>query len=429
MATIQNIISREILDSRGNPTLETTVTLSDGTVGIASVPSGASTGTFEAVELRDGDIARYHGQGVLKAISHVEGEIKEALLGMEASEQGAIDQKMRDLDGTPNKGRLGANAILSVSLAVCRAQALSLGVPLYQYIRTLAGTQSDGSFPVPLFNIINGGKHSNSGLSVQEFKLVPTGIATYPEQLRAGSEVFHALEKLLAKEDFATSVGDEGGFAPRVESHKRQLELLHEAMIQAGYTPGKDMYLDLDVAADSFYDKEKEQYNLRPENVFLTRESIVNLYREWMEQYHIVSLEDGLYEEDWDGWATMKEKLEKENASWGKKLLLVGDDLLVTNIERLEKAITTNACNTILIKVNQIGTLSETLACMARAKEVGMARIVSHRSGETLDDFIADLSVGTNAEYIKTGSLSRGERIGKYNRLLAIWHDLHTNTN
>ena len=427
MATIQNITSREILDSRGNPTLETSVTLSDGTVGVASVPSGASTGTFEAIELRDGDGARYQGQGVLKAISHVENEIKAALIGMEAGEQNRIDKKMRDLDGTPNKSRLGANAILSVSLAVCRAQSISLQIPLYQYIHTLSDTEVGDTFPVPLFNIINGGKHSNSGLSVQEFKLVPTGINTYPEQLRAGSEIFHILEKLLAKENFATSVGDEGGFAPRVESHKRQLEILHEAIIEAGYTPGTDIFLDLDVAADSFYDKEKDQYHLRPENVFLSRESMVNLYREWIELFHIVSIEDGLYEEDWEGWATMKEKLEKENAAWGKKLLLVGDDLLVTNIERLEKAIETNACNTVLIKVNQIGTLSETLACMARAKEVGMARIISHRSGETIDDFIADLAVGTNAEYIKTGSLSRGERIVKYNRLLSIWNELHPN--
>jgi enolase len=426
MATIQNITSREILDSRGNPTLETSVLLSDGTVGVASVPSGASTGTFEAIELRDGDSARYQGQGVLKAISHVEGEIRNILLGMDAGEQEAIDKAMLELDGTDNKGRLGANAILSVSLAVCRAQALSLGIPLHQYIRTLAGVEQLKSFPVPLFNIINGGKHSNSGLSVQEFKLVPTGIETYPEQLRAGSEVFHSLERILAKENFATSVGDEGGFAPRVESHKRQLELLHEAITAAGYVPGKDIFLDLDVAADSFYDTEKDQYHLRPENVFLTRESMINLYREWIEDFHIVSIEDGLHEEDWDGWVIMKEKLERENAAWGKKMLLVGDDLLVTNITRLEKAIATGACNSVLIKVNQIGSLSETLACMKRASEVGMARIVSHRSGETTDDFIADLAVGTNAEYIKTGSLSRGERIVKYNRLLAIWNEFNT---
>lgn len=426
MAKITAIHAKEILDSRGNPTLETTVTLDDGMVSIASVPSGASTGTFEAIELRDGDASRYLGQGVLQAINNVNTEIAEALTGMEVTLQEVIDQKMRDLDGTPNKSRLGANAILSVSLAVCRAAALSQGMPLYQYIASLAGSASAaGSFPIPLFNIINGGKHSNSGLSVQEFKLVPSGITTYPEQLRAGSEVFHHLEKILARENYATSVGDEGGFAPRVESHKQQLELLHEAITAAGYTPGKDIFLDLDVAADSFYDKEKEQYHLKPEDVFLTRESIINLYREWMSAYHIVSLEDGLYEEDWDGWVTMKEKLEREDAAWGKKLLLVGDDLLVTNIERLEKSIEMGACNTILIKPNQIGSLSETIACMNRAKEAGMARIVSHRSGETVDDFIADLAYGAGAEYIKTGSLSRGERITKYNRLTAIWEDIH----
>ncbi len=426
MAVIKSIHSKEILDSRGNPTLETTVVLADGTTGIASVPSGASTGTFEAIELRDNDQARYLGQGVLQAVNNVNTLIAEALIGMDASEQKLIDQTMCDLDGTPNKAKLGANAILSVSLAVCRAEALSLGIPLYRHIASLAGCSLDAEhFPVPLFNIINGGKHSNSGLSVQEFKLVPSGIAGYPEQLQAGSEVFHHLEKLLAKENFATSVGDEGGFAPRVESHKRQLEILHEAITAAGYTPGQDIFLDLDVAADSFYDHEKEQYHLKPENVFLTRESIINLYREWIEKYHIVSLEDGLYEEDWAGWVAMKEKLERENAAWGKKLLLVGDDLLVTNITRLEKSIEMGASNTILIKPNQIGSLSETLACMNRAKEAKMARIVSHRSGETTDDFIADLAYGAQAEYLKTGSLSRGERIVKYNRLLAIWQEIH----
>lgn len=427
MSKIAAIKAKEILDSRGNPTLETTVTLEDGTMAIASVPSGASTGTFEAIELRDGDRGRYLGLGVLQAVQNVNTEIQAALLGMEVTLQQEIDQKMRDLDGTSNKSRLGANAILSVSLAVCRAASMSQQLPLYQYIASLIGhTPSKENFPIPLFNIINGGKHSNSGLSVQEFKLVPAGITTYPEQLRAGSETFHHLEKILARDNFATSVGDEGGFAPRVESHKHQLELLHEAIIAAGYTPGKDIFLDLDVAADSFYDHEKEQYYLKPENVSLTRESIINLYREWMSAYHIVSLEDGLYEEDWEGWTLMKDKLERDNAAWGKKLLLVGDDLLVTNIERLEKSIEMNACNTILIKPNQIGTLSETLACMKRAKEAGMARIVSHRSGETVDDFIADLSYGTGAEYIKTGSLSRGERITKYNRLTAIWEEIHS---
>lgn len=421
MAKITDIVAREILDSRGNPTIETTVSLEGGIRATASVPSGASTGTFEAVELRDGDKSRYRGLGVLNAVGHVNGEIRETLLGMEAAEQQALDDKMIALDGTENKGRLGANAILSVSLAVCRAQALAEGLPLYLYIEKLEGSPRGGNFPIPLFNVINGGKHSNSGLSVQEFKLVPSGITDYPAQLQAGSEVFHALEKILDAQGFSTGVGDEGGFAPRVESHKRQMEIIREAVEKAGYVFGKDIFLDLDVAADSFYDAEKDQYGLRPENVSLTRESMVNVYREWMQQFSLVSIEDGLHEEDWEGWGTMREKLEKEPAAWGEKVMLVGDDLLVTNPKRLEKAIETHACNAILIKVNQIGSLSETLQCMRRAKEVGMKRVISHRSGETVDDFIADLAVGTGAEFIKTGSLSRGERIAKYNRLLAIW--------
>lgn len=422
MPKITAIHAREILDSRGNPTVEASVTLEDGIVAVAAVPSGASTGTFEAVELRDNE-ARYGGLGVRKAVDHVNGEIAERIVGMDSADQSAIDTAMIELDGTKNKGRLGANAILGVSLAAARAEALSRGIPLYRYLRTLTQDAAD-AFPIPLFNIVNGGKHSNSGLSVQEFKIVPSGIDTYPEQLRAGSEIFHALKALLEEQGFSTGVGDEGGFAPKVESHERQLELITQAIERAGYARGRDIFLDLDVAADSFYEKGSGLYALEPEGKRLSREEIVSLYGEWMERFDIVSIEDGLYEEDWEGWPKMKSDLTATPAAWGRSVLLVGDDFLVTNIERLERAIEADACNAVLIKVNQIGTLSETLRCMERAKEAGMARIISHRSGETTDDFIADLAVGAGAEFIKTGSLARGERIVKYNRLSAIWEEL-----
>ena len=427
MAKITAVKGREILDSRGNPTVEVTIALEDRTMARAGVPSGASTGAFEAVELRDGDPHRYGGLGVLNALSHIDGELAEAVIGMEASDQKALDEKMIALDGTENKARLGANAILGISLAVCRAAALSEGIPLYAHISKLYGKRKKTSaFPVPMFNVINGGKHSNSGLSVQEFKIVPSGIVSFPQQLRAGSEIFHSLEKILDTEGFPTGVGDEGGFAPRVESHKRQLELISDAISQAGYTRGKEIFLDLDVAADSFYIKEKDQYALRPENAFLTKESLINLYREWIHAFDIVSIEDGLHEEDWSGWAMMCEKLGKETAAWGKPLLFVGDDLLVTNVKRLQKAIKNKSCNAVLIKVNQIGTVTETLACMRLAEKAGMQRIISHRSGETVDDFIADLAVGAGAEFIKSGSLSRGERITKYNRLSEIFEAKNT---
>lgn len=422
MSKITKVEGREILDSRGVPTVEVIVTLEDGTRAKAGVPSGASTGAQEAIELRDDDEKRYHGKGVLKAVSHVNNEIGTAVIGMEASDQKALDTTMVALDGTANKSRLGANAILGVSLAVCRAAALSARVPLHEHIAKLYGTvQEKNSFPVPMFNIVNGGKHADSGLSVQEFKIVPFGVETFPEQLRAGSEVFHALQKILQKNGFTVSVGDEGGFAPHVESHAQALELIHQAIVSAGYEPGKDIFIGLDVAADSFYDANEDQYLLKPEGAKLSRESLVNVYREWMEKYAVVSIEDGLHEEDWSGWAMMKEKLEKEHTAWGKTLMLIGDDLLVTNVERLQKAIEHKACNAVLIKVNQIGTVSETLDCMRLARENHMNRIISHRSGETTDDFIADLAVGAQAEFIKSGSLSRGERLCKYNRLTEIY--------
>lgn len=429
MAKITEVQAREILDSRGEPTVEVKITLDDGTVAKAGVPSGKSTGAFEALELRDGDMRRYRGQGVLKAVEHVNGALLEAVRGMEAGDQRTLDQAMIALDGTPNKGRYGANAILGISLAACRAAALSSGIPLYEHIASLYGKKeaaiSKERFPVPMFNIVNGGKHADSGLSVQEFKIVPFGIHTFPEQLRAGSEIFHALQHILEQDGFTTSVGDEGGFAPRVGSHIQALQAIAQAITEAGYRAGEQVFIGLDVAADSFYDRKGDQYLLKPEGAMLSRESLINVYREWIEKYAVVSIEDGLHEEDWDGWAIMKEKLEKEHASWKQRLMLIGDDLLVTNVERLKKAIEKEACNAVLIKVNQIGTVSETLDCMRLAREHGMNRVISHRSGETTDDFIADLAVGTGAEFIKSGSLSRGERLAKYNRLAEIFQSLN----
>ena len=429
MAIISQVIGREILDSRGDPTVEVTVVLDNGIRAKAGVPSGKSTGAFEAVELRDNDPRRYSGAGVQNAVKNVNTELREAVMGLSVDDQKAIDEKMIALDGTENKSRLGANAILGVSLAVCRAGALSKGVELHEHIAALASVEgektglstADFAFPIPMFNIVNGGKHADSGLSVQEFKIVPAGIEQYPEQLRAGSEIFHALQKLLEQEGFTTAVGDEGGFAPRVENHTQALEMISRAITEAGYRPGEDVFIGLDVAADSFYEKTEDQYSLKPEGVSLTRESLVNLYREWIQKYGVVSIEDGLHEEDWEGWPQMREKLEKEKTAWQKPLMLIGDDLLVTNVKRLKIAIEAKACNAVLIKVNQIGTLTETLDCMRLAKQNDMARVISHRSGETTDDFIADLAVGGGAEFIKSGSLSRGERLAKYNRLLEIF--------
>lgn len=423
---IKDVSGREILDSRGNPTVEVTLTLEDGTVAVAGVPSGASTGTFEAHELRDGDNSRYGGLGVLQAVGFVNGELRDVVRGADAALQLPLDTLLRDCDGTPNKSRVGANALLGISLAAARATALSRQMPLYQYIAELIEAPLDvNRFPTPMFNILNGGKHSDSGLSVQEFKLVPSGIVSYPEQLRAGSEIFHALKKLLEADHFSTGVGDEGGFAPRLESHAQALEKITQAIASAGYEAGKQVFLGLDVAANSFYVPEQDVYQMQPEGANLSRDRLTNLYREWMEKYHIVSLEDGLHEEDWDGWREMSEKLTLLPASWGEKLLIIGDDLLVTNRERVEKALAAQSCNSVLIKPNQIGTLSETLACMKLAHSNGLDTVVSHRSGETSDDFIADLAVGAGARFIKTGSLSRGERLAKYNRLLRIYSELH----
>jgi enolase len=419
-SVIKNITAREILDSRGNPTVEATVFLSDGASGTASVPSGASTGAHEAWELRDGDKTRYQGKGVLKAIHNIETIIAPALTGKNVFEQQKLDALMQELDGTANKSALGANAILAVSLGLARAAANSQKIPLYRYLGTLVSypvTLSPESFPVPMFNVINGGAHADSGLSVQEFKIVPRGISSYPKQLQAGSEIFHSLQKLLRSKGFTTDVGDEGGFAPRLESHNRAFEILVESITEARYTPGKEILLDVDIATDSFYKETEDCYQLLPENVCLRREQMIALYKEWLSRYPLFSLEDPLHQEDWHGWHELTKNVAKE-------VLIIGDDLLVTNTERLKIALEHGSCNTVLIKMNQIGTLSETIACVALAKEHDMKTIFSHRSGETCDDFLADFAVAAGADYIKTGSLSRGERVTKYNRLLAIYDEL-----
>lgn len=413
MSKIEKIYAREILDSRGNPTVEVEVILEDGIKALASVPSGASTGSQEALELRDGDESRYGGKGVQKAVANVNEKIAPALVGMESANQREIDAKMIELDATENKSNLGANAVVGVSLAVCRATAISQGKELYQYIADTFEFELNGFKTVPMFNILNGGEHSDSGLSIQEFKLVPKGINGYAEQLRAGSEIFFALKKILTALKQSTAVGDEGGFAPRLESNSQALEVINQAIVDAGYKPGEEVFLALDAAANSFFEAGENQYFLRPENEKLNKENLVNLYKDWISKYNIMSVEDGLSEEDWDGWKMMEEKI-------GKDVMTIGDDLLVTNVKRLEKAIAEKACNSVLIKLNQIGSLSETIDCIKMAKANNMKTVISHRSGETTDDFIADLAAGTNADFIKTGSLSRGERICKYNRLLRI---------
>ncbi|TXH01711.1 MAG: phosphopyruvate hydratase [Candidatus Moraniibacteriota bacterium] len=414
MPNIASINAREILDSRGYPTVEVTITLDDATQAVAAVPSGASTGSHEALELRDGDSQRYLGKGVLKAVANVQEILAPALVGMDVTMQRVIDEKMIALDGTKNKSKLGANAILGVSLAVARAAAQCTQQPLFQYLRKLGSfhTTKQG-FPVPMFNVINGGEHADSGLSVQEFKIVPSGISGYHEQLRAGSEVFHTLERLLKKSGYATSVGDEGGFAPKLESHTQAFEFIVQAIQEAGYTPGKDIVLDIDAAANSFYDAAHDRYLLQPENVILNSTELASLYQDWTQRFPLRSIEDPFQEEDWQGWQAFQKKM-------GSHFILVGDDLLVTNVERVQKAIDEASCNAVLIKVNQIGTLSETIDCILLAQKHNFQTIISHRSGETTDDFIADLAVAVGAQYIKTGSLSRGERLAKYNRLLTL---------
>ncbi len=406
---IQKVLAREILDSRGNPTVEATVILQDGSVGIAAVPSGASTGTHEAWELRDGG-KRYGGQGVQKAVKNVNEKIADRLLGMDASNQRSIDNAMLALDGTKNKKRLGANAILAVSLATSRAAAFSSGLPLYQYLRKAFDLRYDNwRMPVPTMNILNGGLHGGNGISIQEFMIVPQH-KKLAERVRIGSEIFHALKAILKKKNFGVGVGDEGGFAPRLKNNEEALKLIMQAIVAAKYKPGKDVMLAMDIAASEFYKNEKYYFE---EKKGISAKALIEILKKWIKKYPFVSIEDPLAEDDWQNWADFTGKVHAT-------LRLVGDDLFVTNVERLQKGIDQGVGSAILIKVNQIGTLSETIDTILLAQKNNYAVSVSHRSGETADTFIADLSVAVNSEFIKTGSLSRSERVEKYNRLMQI---------
>lgn len=410
---IKSIIAREILDSRGNPTIETKVILQNGIEGKASVPSGASTGSFEALELRDGG-KRYAGLGVLKAVKNVNEKIRRAIVGLEVDKIQTIDAKMTKLDGTKNKSRLGANAILSVSLACARAGALNAKIPLYKYLREVYKVQ-DKKFilPVPTMNIINGGAHADSGLSIQEFMIIPKH-PKIRESVRMGAEIFHTLKKILKEKKYVTSVGDEGGFAPHLKDNETALKIILEAIRKAGYKPGKDVYLGLDVAASEFFIKGK--YNFEKGKSF-SADQMISVYEDWCKKYPLILVEDGLSEQDWPGWKILTAKMDD-------KLILVGDDIFVTNPEIFTKGVKQGIGNAILIKVNQIGTLTETMETIFLAKEAGYKINVSHRSGETKDTFIADLAVAVNADFIKTGSLSRSERVEKYNRLMEIESEL-----
>jgi enolase len=414
MAEIVKIIGREILDSRGNPTVEADVFLNDGSMGRAAVPSGASTGEHEAVELRDQDKSRYMGKGTLKAVWNASGEIAASVQGMDATLQKEIDQKMINLDGTPNKGRLGANSILAVSMAVARAAAASQKLPLYRYL----GGSSASLLPVPMMNILNGGSHADNSVDTQEFMVVPLGAGNFADALRMGAEVFHTLKNVLKKKGYSTAVGDEGGFAPNLRSNEEALEVILEAITQAGYRSGDDICLALDPAASEFFDTAKNKYIFKKsDNSRRSPEQMVEFWANWVRQYPIVSIEDGLAEDDWEGWKLMTDSL-------GDKIQIVGDDLFVTNTERLSRGIQEGIANSILIKVNQIGTLTETLDAIRMATSAGYASVVSHRSGETEDTFISDLVVATGTGQIKTGSASRTDRIAKYNQLLRIEEEL-----
>ncbi len=408
--SIAQIYAREILDSRGNPTVEADVTLASGAMGRAAVPSGASTGSREAIELRDGDKDRYLGKGVLQAVSHVNGEIATALQGDDASHQAAIDKKLIALDGTENKQRLGANALLAVSMACAKAVANAKNMPLYAYL----AEGKKVTLPVPMMNIINGGEHADNNVDIQEFMIVPVGASSLPEAVRYGAEVFHALKKVLSAKGLNTTVGDEGGFAPDLPSNEAAIDIILEAIEKAGYSAGKDIYIAIDAASSEFYRDGK--YHLESENKSLTSEEFSDYLAAWVEKYPIISVEDGLDESDWEGWKYLTEKL-------GNKVQLVGDDLFVTNTRILQQGIDKGVANSILIKVNQIGTLTETLEAIAMAKDAGYSAVVSHRSGETEDTTIADLVVATATGQIKTGSLSRSDRIAKYNQLIRI-HEL-----
>jgi len=413
MTLIEEIIAREILDSRGNPTVEVEVWLSGGAMGRAAVPSGASTGVHEAVELRDGDEGRFGGKGVLKAVENVNLTIAEELWGWDALEQAAIDEHLIGLDGTPNKGKLGANAILGVSLAVAKAAAEAVGLPLYRYI----GGVSARTLPVPLMNILNGGKHAVDSTDLQEFMIAPAGAGSFAEALRWGAEIYHSLKKVLKSKGYSTNVGDEGGFAPSLGSNAEAIEVILEAIEAAGYKPGEQVFIALDPAASEIYDQERKLYMLKKEGRELTGEEMVAFYEDWVNKYPIISIEDGLAEDDWENWALLTARI-------GDRVQIVGDDLLVTNVARIRRAIEEKACNSLLCKVNQIGTLTEAIAAVETAHRAGWTAIVSHRSGETEDTTIADLVVALNAGQIKTGAPCRSDRVAKYNRLLRIEEEL-----
>jgi enolase len=411
MSAIVDIVGREILDSRGNPTVECDVLLESGTMGRAAVPSGASTGSREAIELRDGDQSRYLGRGVLRAVEHINSEISESVLGLDASEQAFLYKTLIDLDGTENKSRLGANATLAVSMAVARAAAEESGLPLYRYF----GGMGRMGLPVPMMNVINGGAHANNNLDLQEFMILPVGAPSFREAVRYGAEVFHALKKILHDKGMSTAVGDEGGFAPSVDSHEAAIQLILQAIDKAGYAAGEQIAIGLDCAASEFHKDGK--YHLEGEKLELSALEWTDMLATWCDKYPIISIEDGMHEGDWDGWKLLADRL-------GSKVQLVGDDLFVTNTKILERGIREGVANSILIKINQIGTLSETFAAIEMAKRAGWTNVISHRSGETEDSTIADIAVGTNAGQIKTGSMSRSDRIAKYNQLLRIEEDL-----
>ncbi|NBS72413.1 MAG: phosphopyruvate hydratase [Betaproteobacteria bacterium] len=411
MSAIVDIVGREILDSRGNPTVECDVLLESGTMGRAAVPSGASTGSREAIELRDGDPKRYLGKGVLKAVEHINTEISESILGLDATEQAFLDKTLIDLDGTDNKARLGANATLAVSMAVARAAAEESGLPLYRYFGGMGSMQ----MPVPMMNVVNGGAHANNNLDLQELMIIPVGAPNFREAVRYGAEVFHALKKIMSDKGMSIAVGDEGGFAPNVPSHEAAIQMILDAIDKAGYTAGEQIALGLDCASSEFY--KDGQYHLEGEGMILTPTQWTDMMASWVDKYPIISIEDGMAEGDWDGWKNLTEKL-------GHKVQLVGDDLFVTNTKILKEGIDKKIANSILIKINQIGTLTETFAAIEMAKRAGYTAVISHRSGETEDSTIADIAVGTNAGQIKTGSLSRSDRMAKYNQLLRIEEDL-----
>jgi enolase len=413
MSAIVNVIAREIIDSRGNPTVECDVLLESGATGRAAVPSGASTGSREAIELRDGDQKRYFGKGVLKACANINTEISEAITGLDAKEQAFLDRTLIDLDGTENKSRLGANAMLAVSMAVAKAAAEEAGLPLYRYFGGSCAMQ----MPVPMMNVINGGAHADNNLDIQEFMIIPVGAPSFKEAIRYGAEVFHTLKKILHERGLTTSVGDEGGFAPSVASHEEAIKLIMLAIEQAGYEPGTQICLGLDCAASEFY--KDGQYVLEGEGMSLSATEFTSLLSTWCDKYPIISIEDAMAEGDWEGWAIL-------TAALGKKVQLVGDDLYVTNTKILKEGIQKGIANSILIKINQIGTLTETFAAIEMAKRAGYTAVISHRSGETEDSTIADIAVGTNALQIKTGSMSRSDRMAKYNQLLRIEEDLGT---